>query len=235
MTSSLEDLKCVWMSSGVVEYKLCDKNFDCENCRFDKVIRNISSEDSFTNLDLGDQTTSDILNKTIHFFEDQIIDNEVIYLNKAACLKKVFANKYYIKLVDPLTALLGRNSKVEFISNSDFIWKDDNWISVSNNFGKIVIKAPISFNQISKFKSEKESGENKNWLSLIEVSEDDLAREKQSINDMKQLMNQTLSQLYLFKKSIFVDNTMYDGGEKAESLSMVIGKNNHMNLIKKYI
>ena len=35
-----ESMKCIWMASQVVEYKLCDNNFDCENCPFDKVMRN---------------------------------------------------------------------------------------------------------------------------------------------------------------------------------------------------
>ncbi|MDY0082451.1 MAG: hypothetical protein RBR74_04655, partial [Ignavibacteriaceae bacterium] len=39
-----EMLKCIWMTSGVIDYKLCDNNFDCENCPFDKVIRNLSDE-----------------------------------------------------------------------------------------------------------------------------------------------------------------------------------------------
>jgi glycine cleavage system H protein len=31
--------KCIWMECGYVEYKLCDRNFDCENCPFDKSIK----------------------------------------------------------------------------------------------------------------------------------------------------------------------------------------------------
>jgi len=31
--------KCIWMECGYVEYKLCDRDFDCENCPFDKAIK----------------------------------------------------------------------------------------------------------------------------------------------------------------------------------------------------
>ena len=31
--------KCLWVSSGVVSYKLCDLEYNCENCPFDRVIR----------------------------------------------------------------------------------------------------------------------------------------------------------------------------------------------------
>lgn len=34
-----DEAECVWVGAGVVPYKLCDFNFDCNNCAFDKVIR----------------------------------------------------------------------------------------------------------------------------------------------------------------------------------------------------
>jgi glycine cleavage system H lipoate-binding protein len=34
-------LKCIWMSAGIVNYKLCDHNFECETCEFDKVMQGI--------------------------------------------------------------------------------------------------------------------------------------------------------------------------------------------------
>lgn len=33
------DMDCIWVSAGVVPYKLCDLNFDCGNCAFDLVMR----------------------------------------------------------------------------------------------------------------------------------------------------------------------------------------------------
>lgn len=33
------DIKCVWMHAGVVSYKLCNLNFQCESCEFDRVMR----------------------------------------------------------------------------------------------------------------------------------------------------------------------------------------------------
>jgi glycine cleavage system H lipoate-binding protein len=33
------EIYCVWMDAGLVDYKLCDRNYDCEQCPFDNVIR----------------------------------------------------------------------------------------------------------------------------------------------------------------------------------------------------
>jgi len=32
-------LKCVWMLADVVAYKLCDREYDCEHCPFDRALR----------------------------------------------------------------------------------------------------------------------------------------------------------------------------------------------------
>jgi hypothetical protein len=34
-----DPLKCVWMLAKVIDYKLCDRSYDCEHCVFDQVIR----------------------------------------------------------------------------------------------------------------------------------------------------------------------------------------------------
>jgi glycine cleavage system H lipoate-binding protein len=36
-------VKCWWMLGGVVAYKLCDRNYECEGCSFDKAIGNRQS------------------------------------------------------------------------------------------------------------------------------------------------------------------------------------------------
>jgi glycine cleavage system H protein len=33
------DLKCVWMSAGILSYQLCEREFDCEHCPLDQAMR----------------------------------------------------------------------------------------------------------------------------------------------------------------------------------------------------
>ena len=30
--------RCIWMDAGVVQFKLCDKDFDCQSCEFDRAM-----------------------------------------------------------------------------------------------------------------------------------------------------------------------------------------------------
>ncbi len=35
---------CVWMDAGVVNYKLCDRGFDCDRCPLDQALHRRPSE-----------------------------------------------------------------------------------------------------------------------------------------------------------------------------------------------
>ncbi len=35
-----EELKCIWMATGLISYKLCDRHYQCEDCPFDQAMRN---------------------------------------------------------------------------------------------------------------------------------------------------------------------------------------------------
>lgn len=38
-----DDMKCVWMTSGIISYKLCSLDFTCEECEFDRVMHTAAS------------------------------------------------------------------------------------------------------------------------------------------------------------------------------------------------
>ncbi len=37
--------ECVWMKARVVNFKLCDKAYDCDDCAFDKAMRAAWNQD----------------------------------------------------------------------------------------------------------------------------------------------------------------------------------------------
>lgn len=37
-------IPCVWMQAGVVDYKLCDRDYDCDHCPFDEALHTRSSQ-----------------------------------------------------------------------------------------------------------------------------------------------------------------------------------------------
>jgi glycine cleavage system H protein len=40
-----EEKRCVWMTTGLISYKLCARDYRCESCMFDQVMRNEAAAD----------------------------------------------------------------------------------------------------------------------------------------------------------------------------------------------
>ena len=51
--------ECIWMKAGIILYKLCDRDYQCENCPFDQAMRNeFDPEDSFPESEIGPEEES---------------------------------------------------------------------------------------------------------------------------------------------------------------------------------
>lgn len=48
---------CVWMDAGLLTYKLCDRNFDCEHCPLDAALRGAPVAPTFERADLSLRTS----------------------------------------------------------------------------------------------------------------------------------------------------------------------------------
>jgi glycine cleavage system H protein len=72
-----EERKCVWMTSGFISYKLCDKDYRCEICPFDQAIKNegkgedlvLESEDDWAEGSLKTDTSARI-NGSVFYHPD---------------------------------------------------------------------------------------------------------------------------------------------------------------------
>lgn len=43
-TPAKQEKRCIWMTAGVISFKLCPLEYDCELCEFDMVMRRQQSE-----------------------------------------------------------------------------------------------------------------------------------------------------------------------------------------------
>ena len=43
------DPRCVWMSAGIINYKLCDRDFQCEDCEFNKAMQGMLPQSRIDN------------------------------------------------------------------------------------------------------------------------------------------------------------------------------------------
>ena len=71
--------KCVWMGTGLISYKLCTHNYQCETCMFDRVMRNDFN------------TTANTLTcpRNEHSFESNASLHEALFFNRQHCWARV--------------------------------------------------------------------------------------------------------------------------------------------------
>ncbi len=73
-----DSMQCIWMQSNIIKYKLCDFNFDCDNCLFDKVMRNRKNEiNEFLRNPVRNEPETDVVSSAIEKIKVNRIFQEV--------------------------------------------------------------------------------------------------------------------------------------------------------------
>ena len=135
-----QDLKCIWMASNVVEYKLCDKNFDCETCSFDKVIRNYSFDN-----DSSEKPLSNVVEIILNKLKEISFDEKLIYLRNGLIIKRIFPNTFYLGINPLFHSFLDCVSSLKECEAGKYILKEQAVVQFNSDWGNITITAPMNF------------------------------------------------------------------------------------------
>lgn len=84
-------MKCVWMTSGIISYKLCSLDFTCEDCEFDRVMHNATAPNN-----LNGPLTPETLSSGP---SSSRLDGSLFY----------HKNHCWIKVVNPYEVVIGIN------------------------------------------------------------------------------------------------------------------------------
>ncbi len=224
------EMKCIWMTSQQVAYKLCDKEYDCENCEFDKAFRSHSIK---MNVQVSKQNSvkNDLLEYVIKSVEEEGYDDKLIYLKNQLVIKNLFGNAYYLGINPIILNLVEEvNSIQEFPKNE--IKKDQVIFTLHANWGKKEFISPINFLIIGKISiSPRKFNQNKwhsvilfndNEMENIQLTKDDWITEKNNI--LSFLKNQA-------KNKPGIGHSLMDGGEPVQFLYQYLGKKEFLNLL----
>jgi len=222
---SLNDLKCIWMTSGLVAYKLCNFEFDCENCEFDKVFRKDSKTSNEKNT--ADIPGSNPLDASINRIKDEHFDEKLIYLNNQFVMKKLFGNVYYLGINPVIIRLFENLNSISITEDSD-IKKGQTILCIEGAWGKKEFISPINFLLIEKFITP---GLKLNkWFAIIIANE--TIESKYSLDRWNSEKNKCLEDLKeVFTRKPEVGKTSLDGGEKVKYIDQYLGKEEFMKLL----
>jgi glycine cleavage system H lipoate-binding protein len=244
------EVKCIWMTAGIVNYKLCDKKYDCDNCGFYFTAKDDPSVyeriyPSVSRNNAPELKSNDYRDRILSFLDDWSIDEKCQY----------YPGHIWVKMKDENTALVGIDSlfgkilpKTKNIVEpliGNILKQDQPGCWVTSNDITFTLKSPLSgivdkVNENLFLESDLISQDpfGKGWLFSLKPTNFDIERKK-LINAEKMKFNTERDVLKLKKKLLSViephneeiGETMMDGGQALSDIYIIIGKKNYQNII----
>ena len=114
------DPRCVWMSAGIINYKLCDRDFQCEDCEFNKAMQGMLPQSRIENPTFDkhrtkrNDATSLLINRYLYslFFDCTIhLDrfyhpSHLWFMAESENVIKVGIDKTVIKIIEPVEKII---------------------------------------------------------------------------------------------------------------------------------
>lgn len=221
------NLKCIWMVSNVVEYKLCDKEFDCENCQFDKEVRNSGS---------GNETAGINQSSIIESLNDKLqnikYDEKVIYLKNSLMIKQIFGNTFYLGLNPILRSFLEGIKLIRECELGKYILRGKPVLQFRGEWGEITLSSPMNFLMYDLMNNRSGDLIKDKWFAIIGIIQPEI-----SIGTItKKDWDETLYKSFEFLETIktapsAVGATMQDGGRQLRYLYELIGESKYRELL----
>ncbi len=226
--ANYDSMKCIWMSSNTVEYKLCDKNFDCDNCVFDKIMRNITPGSSQPGIAAGDDSGKNIIQRKIDLLKSINYSPAYYYLKNSILLKKLFDKTYYLGLDKSVYLFLDNLKEYEFMSTGSGIKKGNTILKLWGEWGEAHVLSPVSFLIVDKLKHNIDDFRVNSWLSMVDVDPEEIEQCRMDEDEyMKKIDGLGLKLKEFENEYSFLGARMNDGGVNVKFLYQVTG-------IKKY-
>jgi glycine cleavage system H protein len=149
------ELNCIWVDAGLVSYKLCDRNFECDDCPFDQVMRQKSIPASATRTG---KPASDVTGPKSRVKQDSMLDvirgvfggplsikppSDRMYTQGHVWLKKTALNTYQIGIDHFAAGLLEGVGTIVLPKSGTSTLKDNPCAWMTCEEGTIAVKSPL--------------------------------------------------------------------------------------------
>ncbi len=223
-----EMLKCIWMTSGVIDYKLCDNNFDCENCPFDKVIRNLSNvkEAQFNGI-------VDFANTIFNKLQSIKYDNNIIYLKNNLIAKEICANTFYLGINPILVSFLDNVNLMIVDECRKNISAGQQIIQIDGDWGSVSISSPINFLIYNKVGDPEDYPLKTQWFAIMGAIHQDVLSSRLHKEQWDTMHAKAINVITEIKTQVpKVGDTMMDGGTQIKFLHQLVGKKRYIEMLK---
>jgi hypothetical protein len=215
------------MASQVIEYKLCDNRFDCENCPFDKVMRNLLNEKETKNTD-----TTNIADIISNKLQNIKYDDKIIYLKNNLVAKEICHDIFYLGINPILNSFLDTISLMTVHECRKNIFTGQQVIQILGEWGNIICSAPMNFLIYDILGDPTDTLLKSQWVAIIGVVNQEISNGKLSQTDWNKMHQRAISTIAEIKSHLpQFGNTMLDGGTQIRFLHQLVGKKRYINIL----
>ncbi len=234
----LGDVKCIWMTAGALDYKLCNRNYDCDSCEFYYAMRRDMS--SSASVPMGDHSGDSAIefgDRILSILKNYNLKTGLLYKENHTWIRVVDSEKVQVGLDAFAANLLPKNKTIVLPVTGNYIEQDSpcGWITVGES--TYTIKSPVSgfvtdvnYDLIRSSDIINSSPYQQGWLFYVKPS-GFLKEEKHLLkytdmrriteNDIEKITRKIFSDHELTQSS--VGQTMMDGGAPLTHLFDILG------------
>jgi hypothetical protein len=215
------------MASQVIEYKLCDNQFDCENCPFDKVMRNLFDEKEEQNTDIAN-----IANTIFNKLRSIKYDNKIIYLKNNLIAKEICNDTFYLGINPILISFLDSVSSLSVSECRKNILTNQQVIQILGEWGSVSLSAPMNFVIYDLLEFPIETLLEFQWVAIIGAVNPEVSKGRFFQDEWQTMREKAISTIEEIKSHIpQVGTTMMDGGSQIKHLHQLVGKRRYINIL----
>lgn len=250
------------MDAGLVNYKLCDKNFECESCPFDRVMltqHHPFSERAAMQCDAGAMhvgkysTSEKIFDDVIHYLLEPlkrtVLPDDRLYFSNHSWLQRledgrcrIGVNDYLAQFLQPLMATVAITTPSHIEKKSPFAWfiRDDQTYTIHSSISGIVTETNGT---LAKKPSQVTNDPyNNGWIvTLMPNAGNEEPVRCYTAQEYRVRMNNDIHKVEsiltstLSKQRKEIGTSMFDGGVRIESIEQFIGEKRYVQLLNRLL
>ena len=248
---------CIWMDVGIIDYKLCNRNYDCENCYFDVMIHNgvldLNEYSGSNTYSTGNikypksqlKKSSDGKAAKINVYDYLTIDDTSYYGDCFWVIKPTEKNVLSVGVMQLAQRLLPAVKDIILPQNSTQIIKDKiiSWIITTD--GTIRLASPVNgevietnTNLATMLNRKHQNGSDFTWFFKCHVNDatEELEGYYRGQNAKEFLLIQHKKVVQAFESAIThlseqLGQTIQDGGVPLYRLDKILGSQKYFEII----
>lgn len=220
------------MTANVVSYKLCDKQFDCEHCEFDQVVRNDRHHDQVTLPKSETAEATDIIDRLLNGLMFEHLHKGSIYLPNNLVLDELADQTFRLSLSPLAGHFLDNVFSMVPCRQGDEIRKGQPCLTLSGPWGGLSLNSPIHFLYQDKSDDIIQRNQTRWVVGIIQTEKNEIARERLSPQEWQQQIISITRKLVHYKNRYpDMETTIRAEVSKLKYLYQRIGKENYLNLL----